>query len=145
MFIEILIDTECTWKMIGGLEVQNELILTEVGPLATMDPIQRGSVTIPLPQETDRSRYIQPSSGIHGCTIVWGSLGLSMPMGPPIYFGTNWRDFVKQEFVYFRKFPLRSSLTPPPQKGFTSYSHTSLRTSSVIWRSPGIEAAKPGV
>ena len=27
---------------IGGLEVQNELILTEVGPLATMDPIQRG-------------------------------------------------------------------------------------------------------
>ena len=51
MFIEILIDTECTWKMIGGLEVQNELILTEVGPLATMDPIQRGSMTIPLPQK----------------------------------------------------------------------------------------------
>ena len=48
---EILIDTEFARKKIGGLEVQNELILTEVGPLATMDPIQRGSVTIPLPQK----------------------------------------------------------------------------------------------
>ena len=47
----MLIDTDFTRIKIGGLEVQNELILTEVGPLATMDPIQRGSVTIPLPQK----------------------------------------------------------------------------------------------
>ena len=38
-------------KTIGGLEVQKELFLPEVGSLVTIDPIQRGSVTIPLPQK----------------------------------------------------------------------------------------------
>ena len=37
-------------KTISGLEVQKELFLPEVGSLPSMDPIQRGSVTIPLPQ-----------------------------------------------------------------------------------------------
>ena len=38
-------------KTLGGLEVQKELFLSEVGSLAIMDLIQRGSVTIPLPQK----------------------------------------------------------------------------------------------
>ena len=75
-------------KTIGGLEVQKELFLPEVGSLATMDPIQRGSVTIPLPQKQIEAETRCRRPAIL-CQIVWGSLGLSMPIGTPLHFGAK--------------------------------------------------------
>ena len=115
--------------MVGSWEVQKELFWQEVRSLATMDPIQRGSVddtstSFPIEAQTTRRR---PALCVVRSYV--GSLGFGMLIGPSFDFGIIYlyNVFVNQFINNFYEFiSCYSEKFAYPQKGF-AYIHTPLR------------------